>query len=86
MEKLTCSEAAKEVGKYIIKKLDKEDAEFTNRITDGTQDDGFTEFSASLELKDGRTIEAIYLQPNEDVESCQELSDLEWTIDYYRIY
>jgi len=47
---ITREEAIKEVGEEVIKKIESESVEFTNRVTDGTPYNGYTEFSASVDL------------------------------------
>lgn len=68
---MTREEAIKAVGLELVEDAERDNCDFTNRVTDGTEWQGYTEFvGRSGENEDGDT----------------DLGGLEWEIDHYEIY
>lgn len=88
---MTREEAIKAVGLELVEEAERDNCDFTNRVTDGTEWDGYTEFvGRSGENEDGERVEAYYYQPNEVLEKMAEdgdtdLGGLDWEIDHYEI-
>lgn len=57
-------------------------ADFTNRVTAGTADAGFTEFSASVSFQDADgnecTLIAYWFHADDEVDSAESLDQLTW--------
>jgi hypothetical protein len=85
MEYLTREQSATIIGEKIMEQVDSLHCDFTGRLTEGTKDNGFTEFSASYAILNLLTINAYYYQKNEYLEGCEDLSNLEWIVDHYTI-
>ena len=67
---MTREEAIKTVGLELVEEAERDNCDFTNRVTDGTEWDGYTEFvGRSGENEDGDT----------------DLGGLDWEIDHYEI-
>jgi len=77
---ITREEAIKKVGEEVIKKIESESVEFTNRVTDGTPYNGYTEFSASVDLAhdDWDTLIMYVFVDNKVVENCDQLDEIDW--------
>ena len=75
-------EAIKKAGIKTVETVENMNVEFTNRVTDGTHLQGYTEFSASVDFtdEDGDTATLImYVHiDSEEVESVENLDDLNW--------
>ena len=56
---------------------------FTGRITEGGEWNRYDEFSASYRVDDYMTITAYYYQISDDVAQVDDLSDMEWDVEYY---
>ena len=75
-------EAIKKAGIEAVKKVETSNVDFTNRVTDGTHLQGYTEFSASVDFTDddGETatlIMYVYIS-SDDVEEVENLDELDW--------
>lgn len=86
MSKLTREQAINEVGKNAVEQVEASPCDYSNRVTN----DGTVEFIATIKAgkdEDGfnRTISAYYLQDSEVVDSCNDISDLNWTVDHYTV-
>lgn len=89
-ENLTRDEAVALVGEGLVSKVDGENCDFTGRLTDGTPDQGWTEFSASVSVKDfdrwgDATLTAYYYQRDEDVSEVEELDQMDWEVAHYTV-
>lgn len=88
---MTREEAIKAVGLELVEDAECDNCDFTNRVTGGTEWDGYTEFvGRSCENEKGERVEAYYYQPNEVLEKMAEdgdtdLGGLDWEIDHYEI-
>ena len=86
IENLSREEAISLLGEKLIKKVEAVNADYTNRVTDGTEWNGFTEFMSSLELGNNNYhINAYYYQKNEDVENTEYLGNLKWEVEKFEI-
>ncbi len=77
MSNLNREEAIKATSLELVEKVESENADFTNRVTDN----GHTEFSASVrfEDEDGEgTLTMLVLIPDEEVDACEELDQIDW--------
>lgn len=86
---MTRDEAIALVGLEAVESVEGENCDFTNRVTNGTEWDGFCEFSASVRLHDDpndrEQLIAYYYQKNEDVDATEDLGSLNWEIDHYEV-
>lgn len=83
---MTREEAIERVGVELVEDVEATACDFTNRITDGTEWDGYVEFSASSRRNDeGDFVVAYYYQKEQDVDSVEDLGSLDWEIDHYEI-
>lgn len=84
-DNMTREEAVAVVGEQSVCEVERENCDFTN----GVRDDGLTEFAASVKAtdRDGEsvTLRAMYYQPSDDVDGVEDLSDLKWVVDHYRV-
>lgn len=89
IEKMTREEAIQYAGIEAVRAVESENCDFTNRVTAGTEWDGFCEFSASVRLHDDpndrEQLIAYYYQKNEDVDSTEDLGSLRWEIDHFSL-
>lgn len=83
---MTREQAIEMAGIERVETVEGMDCDFTNRVTTGTEWDGFCEFSASVPLDDGDYLTAFYYQKNEDVNATEDLGSLTWVVDHYEIY
>lgn len=83
---MTREEAIKAVGQEAVEKVERENCDFTNRLTDGTEWMGWTEFAAWIDIDDERKLGAFYYQKKEDVDAVEDLGDLIWDIDHYEVF
>ena len=81
---MTKSEAIKIAGAELIDAVEEVNCDFTNRLTDGTEWAGYTEFSASVE-NDTHIVIAYYYQESDDLDGVEDLSNLSWEIDKYEV-
>ena len=70
--------------------VDSANCDCTNRVTSGTEWDGFSEWASDTKLGNGWTVRAYYYQPEEafyreDGEQIEDLGELDWVIDHYMI-
>lgn len=87
MEKYTRNEAVEIAGEKFVREAEKDNCEFTNRVTNGTEWHGFDEFvGISSEMENGEYVRAYYYQPVELTSNCMDLGSLDWEIDHYEIY
>lgn len=74
-------EAIKRVGAESVKSVESENVSFTNRVTDGTEMTGYTEFSASVDcVEDGEDVTLVmyvYIDSDE-LEAREDLDRLDW--------
>ena len=88
---MTREEAIKAVGLELVEGAERDNCDYTNRVTDGTEWDGYTEFSASSRYNEDMQRGVVYYyQPNDVLEKMMEdgdtdLGDLDWEIDHYEI-
>lgn len=84
---MTRDEAIKAAGLEYVEQAERENCECTCRVTDGTDWDGYTEFSASSDYNDNMDrVVVYYYQPTELCRKTEDLGSLEWTIDHYEVY
>lgn len=81
---MTREQAIERVGIELVEAVEKENCDFTNRITNGTEWQGYCEFSASLK-NDLGTVVVYYYQKEEDVDATEDLGSLDWEIDHYDV-
>ena len=81
-EQLNRTQAISFLGLKLIKEIDNINCDFTNRVM---EDDDLVELVAQIELKNGDTLEAYYYQDAKEVQDCDDLSNLDWVIDHYKI-
>lgn len=82
MKTITRAQAVAEVGEELVAKVQAEDVDFTNRVTDGTRHAGYTEFSASVRVPnpegfDGQLTMYVFV-PAELVQAAEDLSTIDW--------
>lgn len=88
---MTREEAIKAVGLKLVEQAEHMDCDYTCRVTDGTEWDGYTEFSAASDYNDNMDrVIVYYYQPNDILEKMAENGDtdlggLDWEIDHYEI-
>ena len=83
---MTREEAIKAVGLELVEQAEHENCECTCRLTDGTEWDGYTEFSASSDYNENMDrVVVYYYQKTEDVSNTEDLGSLDWEIDHYEI-
>ena len=86
IENLSREEACALLGERLIKEVESLNCDYTNRVTDGTEWHGFTEFMSSLELGNNNYhINAYYYQENEDVENTEDLGSLKWEVQKFEL-
>lgn len=84
MTRINREEATSQVWTDVIEKLLNENVEFTNRVTDGTADAGYTELSATVSLPEteeyeDRKITIYVLVDTDEVDGVEELDQIDWT-------
>ena len=88
---MTREEAIKAVGLELVEEAEHDNCEFTSRVTDGTEWQGYSEFQGcSSRNENGDMVIAYYYQPNEVLKKMQEdedtdLGSLDWEIDHYDV-
>jgi hypothetical protein len=82
---MTRSEAIKVVGQKAVEAVDGLNCDFTNRVTNGTEWDGYCEFAASIDLEDGSSLIAYYYQDEKEVDRVEDLGSLTWEVDHYEV-
>lgn len=85
MAKMTRDEAVKLCGLEAVERIEKENCDFTNRVTNGTEWNGYCEFIASINLEDGRILESYYYQEEKEVDQVEDLGYLLWEVDHYNV-
>lgn len=84
---MTREEAIKAVGLDLVIEAENKNCDYTNRVTDGTEWAGFTEFSAiSSGNQDDQKVACYYYQKNEDVKYNEDLGALTWVVDHYEVF
>lgn len=86
MYKLTREQAVARVGHGFVEQVEAKNCDFSNSVTN----DGTVEFIATVNAgkdEDGfdLTISAYYFQDADAVDSTEDLSDLDWSVDHYTI-
>jgi len=86
MNKLTREQAISEVGEKFVNNVECAPCDFSNRFTH----DSTVEFIATVKAgtdEDGiiRTISAYYFHDADVVDSCEDISDLDWVVNYYTV-
>lgn len=75
---MTRDEAIKAAGSEAVEAVENKNVDFTNTVTDGTPNMGYTEFSATVELdEDSRLTMYCYIDTDK-VKAADDLSDLDW--------
>lgn len=82
MTAITREEAINEVGLALVEKVEAEGVEFTNRVTDGTRHNGYTEFSASVDLDEDDGFKSkltmfVYVD-SDTVSETEALDQIDW--------
>lgn len=86
-DRMTREQAIDLVGLATVEKVEAMNCEMTNRAID----DGTVEFRAETDAGEdengySRTLEAYYYQDdNEEFKACEDLSNLEWSINHYAV-
>ena len=79
---MTRNEAIKEAGIETVEAVDIESVDFTNRVTDGTVDQGYVEFSASVDFSknddDCSLIVYVLVDEDEVAEAGDDLGNVDW--------
>lgn len=79
--RISREEAIKQVGISNVVLLEKENVDFTNRLTSGTKDFGWVEFSASISCNvNGENITlTMYVFVDEDeIDTFEDLDQIDW--------
>ena len=74
-------EAIKKAGMKAVETVESKNVDFTNRVTDGTQLQGYTEFSSSVDFtdEDGEATLIMYVYiDNDDLDGVENLDELDW--------
>ena len=88
---MTRAEAIERAGLKYVEQAEKDNCDFTNRVTEGTEWQGYTEFSAASDLNENKErVVVYYYQSNEVLEKMREAYDtdlggLDWEIDHYEV-
>lgn len=82
MNRIRKEQAIAVVGAAVIKALECESVDYTGRLTDGTANNGYTEFSASIDATDlaGEpvTVTMYVFISSDHLIDCDDLSNLDW--------
>jgi len=80
MKRLTEKEAINETNLELVNLLKSKNVDFTNRVTDGTKDQGMMEFYADVELKDNDDFETLtmYVFIDDETVDSLELDQIDW--------
>lgn len=80
MENMTREEVINEIGLAYVEQVEKESVDFTNRVTDGTPYQGYTEFSAtvSVDHDDWDSLTMLVFVETSEVEEAPELDWIDW--------
>lgn len=81
MNELTRQQAIETISLQAVEAVERENCDFTNRV----MDNGWVEFSATLETEEGSLV-AYYYQTQDAVDACEQLDELDWEIDHYKVY
>ena len=74
-------EAIKKAGIKAVETVESKNVYFTNRVTDGTHLQGYTEFSSSVDFtdEDGEATLIMYVYiDNDDLDGVENLDELDW--------
>ena len=74
---ITRSEAIKATSLNSVEKVEAENVDFTNRVTDGTNDAGYSEFSASVKYVD-KTLTMFVFVDSKSIMNHENLDDVDW--------
>lgn len=77
---LNREQAVAQVGEQAVAQVEAENCDFTNRL----MDNGWVEFSASVEVGDD-TLVAYYYQTQEAIDAAEGLDNLTWNIEGYEV-
>ena len=72
------AELTKAVGEESVKNLESQHVYFTNRVTDGTHYQGYTEFAADLDLGDDTAIKMYVFVDSNLVDVVEVLDQIDW--------
>ena len=82
MSRINKGKAIAAVGIHAVESVMAQPCDLTNRVTDGTEWSGYTEFAATLKTKDEDGDEVIlvayYFFPTDEVMATYDLSSLSW--------
>ena len=82
MKRINKEQAITAVGMDAVESVRALPCDLTNRVTDGTEWQGYTEFAATLKTKDTDDDEVIlvayYFFPTDEVMAAYDLSSLSW--------
>jgi len=81
MNRLTRAQAVEQVGGEAVMQVETESVDFTNRLTDGTPHQGWTEFASAVATTDKQGESCtltMYVYIDSDHLDCEDLSDLNW--------
>jgi hypothetical protein len=83
MKKLNREQAIEIAGIDAVEAVEAMNCEYTNRVTNGTEWHGYDEFSATYDIDDYATLTAYYFVASDDLKDVEDLSDINWKIEYY---
>ena len=82
MNRLTRAQAVEQVGGEAVMQVETESVDFTNRLTDGTPHNGWTEFASSVKTTDKQgescTLTMYAYIDSDHLVDCEDLSNLSW--------
>ena len=76
--RMTREEAIEAVGIEAVKKVEEENVDFTNRVTDGTKDFGYVEFSSGIVLENGDRLYMYCFVDQDIMDEVEELDQIDW--------
>ena len=82
--KLTKIEAVKIAGTELVEAVEEVNCEHTNSVTDGTEYQGYTLFSADVE-NDTHRVTAYYVVDTDELNAVENLDEINWEIDHYEV-
>jgi len=77
MTHLTRKEAVNAVGQALVEEAEACDVDFTSRVTEGTSNQGLTEFSGSVDCDDTTLTMYVYVD-NDIVKQVEQLDQINW--------
>ena len=75
--RISRDDAIKQTSLESVEHVECSSVEFTNRVTDGTHNQGMTEFASSTPFKDGYLTLYIYVN-TETLDAVQDLDQIDW--------